>query len=55
VPQWASLQGPHHRNLRRPLSTVPSLRPVGEDFPFLLKDSASAGVRHISNPENIAL
>lgn len=47
TPQWAILQGPHHRTLCRALTAVLSLRPVGGDLPFLLKDSASAGVRSI--------
>lgn len=55
TPQWAIFQGPHHRTLCRAVTAVLSLRPVGGDLPFLLKDSAFAGVSNVSNPENIAL
>lgn len=53
--QEAHLQGSCHKTLCRALTVVLSLRPVGGDLPFLLKEYASAGVGNISNPENSAL
>lgn len=47
----AHLQGPHHKTLCRALIAVLFLSPLS----FLLKDSASAAVRNISNLENSAL
>lgn len=38
TPLWAVLQCSHHRTLHRAVTAVLSLRPVGEDLTFSLKD-----------------